>query len=1520
MESVIENLNEIINSKRLLEPSKTIDTVLIRFQENLPATLSDKQVDMYDRYLIKLLNANGGDISSRCAINIGNHLSEIYERGKLPKFFNLLQRLNEKPTQSVIYAIGKVIERVGAHSKSALPAIIDKLLGMRQSLHVAACYALKCIIDVSPESVTKNADKIFKFASSYINEIDEASQLLANQLIRAVVTYEVVNIRKIRKVLQQAMFVARSTFVVEIAASSAGATAQRILAPIDKINDKKLQQKTWKDTFDFLSDFKENFDSVFKYFLDLLEPAFVYNNAKALFEFALSVNPQSMAKVNEFFGKDVRSELFRTLVTHAAPNITYLKAASFDEDSTRETAGIGVSMLLSTNIEERNSACSFFVLLAKKYPAIALENLQAGAQFLSAPPSKGDNLALQYNNMAELCAIILSVIEDREAAVKKVEPYIKRYVEFQSKRVKNAAIAAPLLIICGCMPEFEFSNDGSAFIDHFNNLLKNDLHNEHKSNVVGLRYCETALFYLVTHDHHQAEAITRSCLPYLSRMTPAGRLFLLKLCSKFKIQSAFDIFYKLVNANCITRPYALHLMSPMYTPKDYFTPRKGIAPNIGSLLFVPDEIVFGQAIIETLPEVFKNLSLEDRKIKLEQLIDEKVKHPMYAILLQLYKTCPNDMPEDFHNHMLKELFVKHITVEESQILSECIALHVKQFLDSFKEVSQYLDRRNSYSLCFLVASISKHVTLSDSVITLFLYSMQVAIKDPNLYTYALHALCEIYETLSQQLAAMMVGDAQCQVILKCMYSMPTADPHSLMLIERCVERLVPILLPFLSSESTFELLFLVIQCFRNTPVPFASEFFHLVLRASLAFSPRLLSKFTLKFPPKNSSAELKLSVCGAMSDASHISPLSDENFDLIPSVLILLQRTKDQRASQFVVSLARSTSESRMSDWLSLSKTVLSSNKMPGFGSATVQPNTKVKACALDFTRSLLPALAKQKELKTECLDDMMTSTIRAVETHKIELHEIAYQTLSDVITNFSQRTTDNCPILELYESQFSIACKHAFPSSLDVAANFITTFLQFLFSSESNNSRSEIMHSVVSGLEKVGKKSFGYLDIASKVVEICSTRPNLVKEFGKFFELIGGNFKEWLIECVRIRTNKNCPWEQLSSFRAQFSHFYSRFLLSCVWLRSYSPQLIDTETLAAFLSLEATTASETWRVSAGVSASTALLENYKQDISKEMLIHLIHVVCDAVCRNTILLKPLTSSFVIAACKCNGAYDNALGLLNAVIREKCGALALSSVLMLKSHEVLKYAEQISSYIVQSLNANEFKCNEAICAATILMDLLDDEDMFNDVIAEFLLAQDTKFGLIVCRRGLTKFPGCAAASSVARLCKRAILDGGIDLAAFLLARSDPIALDVLSRGVLSSAVAKLEKLGPNSASNVIDFITFCINNIFYDNTFDCTAIVNAIFDTVCKWGPSKTYGLKVTAAFARLVTMINDNITVDDIDEDKMRMAMSILKKHDALNSKPKPEQISLKVFSTNVKRRNDNDGEWQDLDDSSDFE
>lgn len=1521
MEKVIKELEDVINSKKLLESSKTIDALLIRFQDNLSSNLSDNVAESYEKLLMKLLFANGGDLSARCAINIGNNLAEIYDRSKNHKFWNLAQKLDSKPNQPVVFAIGRVVERVGIKNKANLPTIAEKMINLPQKCQIAACYALKCIIDVCPESVSKIADKIFKFASNLVEEKDESSQLLANQLIKAIVVYEGVNTRKISKVLLKSIAAARSTFVVEVAASAAGAAAQRILAPVSKATDKKVQQKIWKETLDFLTEFREQFESVFKYFLDLLEPSFVYNNSQTLFEYALSVNPQSMAKINEFFGKDVRSELFRTLIQHAAPNITYLKAASFDEDSTRETAGVGVSMLLSTNIEERKSACSFFVSLARKYPDIALENLQAGAQFLSAPPSVGDNLAIQYNNMAELVAIILSCIEDRQNAAQKVSSLIKKFIKFQSTIVKHTKLTSPLMIIAGCMAEYDFASLCGSFVDLLFDLLKKgEKQTDQKQDIFASRFLESTLFYLCYIEHQYTSQIIQLCLNNLLRLTYGGRFFLFKLCAKYKIKTAFNQFYKLINPNCITRPFALYLMQPMFTPKDYFTPRKGIPPNIGSLLFVPDEITFGQAVIMTMPEMFENMKEEDRKLKLQQLMEEKVKLPIYAIILQLYKTCPTAIPDDFHHAMLRELFQKHITVEESQILSECMAFHINQYNDSFKDIQSYIEKQRTFSTCFLVASISRHVTLSDSVITLCLYSMQVAMKEPTLFTYALHALCEIYETMSQQLASMMVGDAQCQIILKCMYQMPTNDPHSLMLIERCVERLIPILLPFLSNESTFDLLLLVIQCFRNTPVPYASEFFHLVLRAALAFSPRLLQKFTLSFPPMNSTCELKLSVCGAMADASQIVPLSDANFDLVPSILILLQRTKDQRAAQFIVALAKSTADHRMSDLLTLSKTLLSSNKMPGFGSANVQPNTRVKACALDFTRVLLPVLSKQTLLKTDCLDDMMTSTIRAVETQKKELHETAYKMLADVITNFSSRQVQGTSILELYESQFSIACKHAFPSSLDLAANFVVIFLQFLFESNGKNSRAEILRQVVAGLEKCSKSSFGYLDIASKVVEICSTRPEYVKEFSKFFQSISEHFKEMLTECVKIRTVKNCPWEQQSKFRAQYSHFYSRFLLSCVWLRSYSPQVIDSETLAAFLSLETMTASESWRATAGVAASTALLENYKQDISKDMLVQLIHTVCDAVSRSSTLMKPVISSFVIAACKSTGAKDNALGLLNSVIREKCGALALSSVLMLKSIEVLKYANQISSYIVTMLNNNEFKCDEAICAATILMSKLDDEDLFSDIMAEFLLAQDTKFGVIICRRGLTKFPGCAAASSVARLCKRAILSGGLDLIAYLLARNDPIAMDVLSRGVLSSAVAALDKVGPISATNIIDFVTFSINKIFYDNTFDCTAIVNGILDAVRKWGPSKTYGLKVTAAFARMIMMINDNITADNIDEDKMRIAISVLKRHELQASKPSTETISLKMLSTNTKRNDDNENEWQDIDDSSDFD
>ena len=1537
MNQILEKLDSILKSKRILQPDQTIETALIHFTEVLPDTIPETEVSKYEKTLIVLLYLNRSNLSSQTSIRIANCLVAVYEREKTHKFWNLIQKVNEKPTIPTIFAAGQVIKRLGSYSRSSLPSLAQFLLETKDQLQYPSLFALKQIFKVcDQESLLKLASKTFSFAKSHIKDDNSNAQLLSLKLIRVLIKFEDISLRQFRNAADTGISHAHSDFAVELSASIAGAVAKRSISRLPG-KDEKMNKKIYKETFDILKYFKDNFQLVFKRFLDLLEPEFVYNNRKNFFEFALSINPTSIIQINEFFGKDVRTDLFRILLVESKPNIKLLKSAAFDEESASDTAGIAFTALLSADEDERKNACTFFVSLSLTYPEVALENLHAAANFIKAPPEEGYNVDVQFNSMATLSAIVMAVLEEKNYAANKYKDMFQAYVETATKKCNDDAYAVPLLLLCASLSEYDFVKLASPAIKRFEKCLTNDTKNESKSRSYSQRLLEAALFYLSNVENDDALNIMNLLLQQpLQSMTGSSRVFLMKLCIKFRIKATFLMFIPYISPKAITRSYMSLLMSPMKEPCDYFQPLKGIPPNPGSIAFINDERSFGQSILMLLPDAFLILDEDDNINQLNTLLTQtKPKIIAYAAILQLYNKCPASMPPKFHTTLIKELSQKNIPQHDAEIIAESIAIHCATFPETLDDVIKFLKTKTTKSTCFLEGSLAKHVQISDNMMTAILYRLKLAVEDKLMCRYALHSLNTIYETKSQQLVTMMNGDYQIQLLLSVLYTPHCQDPYTMMLVYQCVERLLPILLPFLQNEATYQLLYLVISCFKNSIVVYSNELFHMVLRASIAFSTKLISQFPpLHYPLSPiASNELKLSVCGAMADASHITPIQDL-FDLLPNVLILLQRTKDERAKNFVVALAQSnmqTNPERLTDWFKLCKQILSDNMMPGFGNAKCEPNTKVKACALTVMHTLIHQLIDQNgNINSACLDDLITSTTRNLEEKNPELHDIAYPLLSDVIDIFKDKEVENVGnVLEVYESQLSIAVSAAFPYSCDVASKFLVEYLTFISKNNNPESRNELITQIIEGLQKVRYQRSGYFAISTKAIEISidaavqQEDTSLTDFFKDYFTKMAQAYEAKITEAFKIRAQKSSTWEELASFRNEFAPYYERLMTCYIYLRKNIQPTIPLQILASFLALEAQTSTESWRICAGVSGITAILAYSKDEpnnpINENFSNFLINCVCDSINRNAILLKPITSQFVNIVCD-NGYLNqqNFQGILYSSIKEKCSALTLAKVLM-TFNKYEQYIQSLASHIVQMVQDKFFTEEEGIAVCTIIISNTDDMKTITDEL--LTTKKNEKFVLTCIRRCIEKSPKCCSAVLLSRLIRKTIDIGGLDLLAFLAVKKDPTFNAVLSRGVLTAAVSLCEK-DQDICSTVFDLIEYILTNILEDESLELSALLNECMKHAIHWcccSATVKQSQKVISSFARMLLKMKGKIDEEKIDNDKLSTISTYVEK-EYNNAKRSTQKIELKSLSSSKlssRRSASNDlGEWQSLEDS----
>ncbi|KAK8870152.1 hypothetical protein M9Y10_008029 [Tritrichomonas musculus] len=730
-----------------------------------------------------------------------------------------------------------------------------------------------------------------------------------------------------------------------------------------------------------------------------------------------------------------------------------------------------------------------------------------------------------------------------------------------------------------------------------------------------------------------------------------------------------------------------------------------------SPLFIVESQVLVTKIFDSLPKYFAKLSKEDAELFINFCLESTNKIAGYlAILMILLRdeelreqeeqqtstnttttTTTNGNEDGNGNDQLSEQKVMSLIIPKKlhmmilnsmkqsekdndtiaiQIASECVAIHLAKLPEFLSDINENIKTEN-VSCCFIESAVARRLNLSDQELYNIIFRTSERIKNQNLTNYVLHELASIYDTKSIQMVSLLMGDQQMQQLLNLLCEARVVSTYKMYLISMCIQKLIPILLPNFGDKSTVIMVILALHNFKNCINPYCKQYFFDLFRTIFSYSHKVARNFSIKIPQTSMRIQSKLAACGALSDLLKISPFK-VNFQNLPPFFVLLQRTKDVRIEQFLTASASSFStiytttveehsndadfeekkvklNKELANWFKLSRQILASNSMIGFGKITIEPNTIVKHASLNILKVILPSLAKTKPLMTACMDDCIASALRAIETRRFELQEIAYDIITEFLDLFKYFITDQgVKLLELYESQFSNATRYAFPDSISVASQFLVSYLDFSFEVYQKNEKSCLLltESLINSLKKVQDKdrTSGFYAISSKLCVISQLYEKVAECSSSYLKELTPLFLNLIKDIIKLRTQ---PMKQnetehsfLSLFTETVSPFYEDFLNSFIWLTKMFPveecKTLTTQSLSSFLLLELTSSTESWRSASAFSAFSSLLQFYgssTSEIDNDLFELIVNTMCNVALWNKKLLRPLVPKFLHYAAK-----------------------------------------------------------------------------------------------------------------------------------------------------------------------------------------------------------------------------------------------------------------------------------------------
>lgn len=1202
MDELIQEIENLSKVSRILQPEQMIMTKLHNLSQFLTENLTSQQFKQIENALLSLFSINTGNFSIPCALNVAKSLVILYKCTKNPQFFDLFSLAVEKQTTtSTIIAVGYVMRYHGQQAKSQLPRFVEHILKQGQNMDFAVVYALRCVFKTFVKTIENFVPNAFQFAKRAIIPPRQTTILACLKLFKVLLKYGSITpemvFECVNSILREDQFPVIKNEIASLVARCAFSPISNVIKNDanqnewaiagDKDKPKQIFAKPLKD----IERFPIIMDMSIMHFLDLLSPEMIAQDSSTIFNYIRAKSEANLQRLIPMLPEDSRNQYFNDILKEVPSPIQLhlLSMMSPDNGSATNIARAAVDLSFSKNKLFRRVALDFFVTFAKEQPSAANQFLAESLKFLLEDNS---NNFFKTRGMGYIAKTILNNSDAAGQLISDNKDSLDQLIQnaFSNFNIESPLCCAVLHILSALPEEFGTLERVSAVINESISKFKGNLSLHAKKTLKAM-----IIFRNNVPEENSCKSLVELVINNFQKIPIPAIKALIEIVPKYLSSTSIA---NVVAEKIIDRTTALKISTDLI--KNFI---KRSLPTGLDLLKLPTPLtpqqIRDQAVLEHIirnfPALFNAADENGRKKLYEKLISLVNTAPiarLYLLAICQSEFC-NSLPISALNYFIQQCNTNNLS--QLQLSAECVGAFLVQHPNSVSNVISYIEKLNTMNGCFILSALASYVQLDkDCILRAFIY-VSCKIRDQRLLAFAALALASICFNNDMLIIELGISMDQLSVIFQALQSNSAMQPIVVNLLAESFSIMLETMSVELPTNPILsDLVYCIVSSIECIPISYSHEAFFSVSKSLFTFAYSLSDIANIKYPLYlGAPTEIQLSACDAFSFYGKFNKIDLDISQMLLKALTLLQRTSDERASAYILTLANGSKNVEF--WISHIRRILLTSSLFDTQGASIEPTPTVKQCCLNVCLILLTQIAEAEVLNTEHLDDIISSACKATQTNLLQLQSAAFPVLQKVIELFKGRVTEEGNnLLSLYDSQFTQAVRAGFCLDLSVPGRFLYSYLTFNTENIMKESGGglAILKTYIDGLTNCKQRSQQFYSLATHLCTSARNSPIIHKEIEGFLKTLTPLMAKIVFNSMSLYKNDRA-WREVTKFRDFASVFYVEMLPNFVWLQNNSEVIIPFDILISFFLIEVSKSREKWLADAAFdSLKVAFLHN----------------------------------------------------------------------------------------------------------------------------------------------------------------------------------------------------------------------------------------------------------------------------------------------------------------------------------------
>lgn len=1195
MDNFNKSILELAEKKNLYPAERIILDKLKNYENIVSSTLDEKLFNETISAFQSLMKINSGNLSLQCSCSIGHCISLLLQKNSQFNFEQSLNRLLEDPKQSTLFAIGIIIKENESKMENLLPTLVSNLIAQSFTHVDPVLFSLKYCFSRNIQSINQYIEPTIHMLKKAINSDDDTTLMYSLKLLIKLTKISTCEPDDFLIMAKSIYEKTKSLFVIEYVCRFVAFIAFSVIRHDGS-------DKNMKRAIQIIVFFPNEIYTVFKHFLPLLNIDFIQFHIELITNFILDYCPVFLSMISKMLLPIHRQNLYK-YIEHQEFMQTQLQIFNnlcWDQQSAFNVATIAYEMASSPDKEKSIIGSSFFFNLYEQNHELAGKFLESATTFLALPPEGLENMKRNIIAKALIAAHIISSTEIKQSIISSNEKNINTFLQraLEEAEVFDIEFAAGFILMSALPPENIPLESVFLALKSFRAIFKDTPIStpemKEKSQFLG----ECVSIFLAGH-------------PYIAK---ADKTFLLMLNhdtfnSRVVALAAFLAFPKMQSAPSILLRIVAKLQPIILTidPLPEFLDHIAQKPMISKRSLL-DGI---QLKIPKFPSAFLDVPLEDLTIRIVQNFSDYVKAipesnrakmmeflfknetPLKVSIVLINALLKNEITAKIFDHHLLKFMIGQIYETETnrkiQIISENIAMYLNYYYNE-EQIKLIISKCQSISVRFKCIVYGSIFGLSRTVDTSYLYQMMMEVmalmKDKRTAPYALYSLSNLFNEHFTLFTDQAFTVDQFTFLLNIIHTPISTDTYTLYYMGLFFKALLSVCAGS-SLSNNIDVIKEILEAFRMTKFPFARKVYFNVLRTVMQVVPYLMQKYENEYPHVHTmSLSSRLNTVGLYADLISLDK-APKQFDLyfsrIPHVLLLLQLTEDQRAADFVLSVAHLFTRTRHEDdlyiriqnaFLKTLKAALVDGIITGIGKSDVDAKTTVKECLLDVARVLVNK-TKISIAKENWKSDFALCGLTPINRNEQKLTEKCYQLLVSVVETFG---------IKGIEELLAKAANKGF-ASLKESTNFMQKFYSLVVEKKCSN---EVYDIFFNGMERIMTIIPQFLPTFNIIVKSAVSNPEIMEIFMKYSEKLVEHMQDF-VASIMLELDEN---HGTNLVIGELYYGWREFFESIVALQEKCKiEIVDYQSIVSFCCDEILRTQVQWRIDSAINGIKAVLE-----------------------------------------------------------------------------------------------------------------------------------------------------------------------------------------------------------------------------------------------------------------------------------------------------------------------------------------